>query len=59
MYQETSVMYVAFSMYTLKEVGLEIVINRKKNLHVIQQDVSSSSNIMHKMFIYSKSQNYI
>jgi hypothetical protein len=34
-------MYVAFSMHTLKEVGLGVVINRKKNLYAMRQDVSS------------------
>jgi len=35
-------------MHTLKEVGLGIVINRKKLYAVIQQDVSSSFDVMHK-----------
>jgi hypothetical protein len=30
MYRETSTMYVAFSMYTVEEVGLESVIDREK-----------------------------
>jgi len=47
-HRKTSAMYVAFSIYTLKEVGLEVVINRKKNLYVIQQDVSSPFYVIHK-----------
>src|SRR5690349_15156494 len=41
-YRETSMMYVAFSMHTLKKSWPRSSNQSKKNLYVIQQDVSSS-----------------